>query len=194
MRKTWRLQGILKSYLIIRKADLQTDEKIEMESVVLSAEIDRWFSDPFSRKSLLDIYSVVTGYGTSGISNARLNDLRRRLKPRLELAFRRKEVVALPLIRTLKVIFPDTVAALEAPATPSRVIRPSSLKTSWVEIELVDEEGNPVPGEKYCIALPDGSKREGVLDANGFALVEGLDPGTCKISFPNLDTAAWERC
>lgn len=67
-------------------------------------------------------------------------------------------------------------------------------KKSWIEIELVDEEDNPVPGEKYKVTLPDGKTvAEGTLDEKGFARVEGIDPGTCKITFPNLDKDAWEK-
>ncbi len=67
-------------------------------------------------------------------------------------------------------------------------------KKSWIEIELVDEENNPVPGEKYKVILPDGKTvAEGTLDEKGFARVEGIDPGSCKITFPNLDKDAWEK-
>jgi uncharacterized protein (DUF2345 family) len=65
-------------------------------------------------------------------------------------------------------------------------------KTDWIEIELLDEEGNGVAGEKYEIELPDGSLAKGTLDGNGFARVEGVKPGECKVSFPELDESAWE--
>ena len=64
---------------------------------------------------------------------------------------------------------------------------------SWIEIEMVDEEDEPVPGEKYKITLPDDSVAQGSLDNNGFARVDGIDPGTCKITFPELDKDAWEK-
>jgi type VI secretion system secreted protein VgrG len=64
---------------------------------------------------------------------------------------------------------------------------------SWVEIELVDEAGNPVPGERYEIKLPDGRVARGTLDGNGFARVAGIDPGNCEITFPELDKDAWEK-
>ncbi|MFH1075399.1 MAG: hypothetical protein V1753_00920 [Pseudomonadota bacterium] len=66
-------------------------------------------------------------------------------------------------------------------------------KKSWIEIELVDEEDNPVPGERYRIEFPDGKIAEGKLDEKGFARVDVIDPGTCKITFPNLDKDAWEK-
>lgn len=64
---------------------------------------------------------------------------------------------------------------------------------SWIEIEMVDEEDEPVPSEKYKITLPDDSVAQGTLDNKGFARVEGIDPGTCKITFPELDKDAWEK-
>lgn len=66
-------------------------------------------------------------------------------------------------------------------------------KKSWVEIKLVDERGNPVPGEKYLITVPDGTDVEGTLDSNGEARVEGIDPGNCKITFPELDKRTWAK-
>lgn len=65
-------------------------------------------------------------------------------------------------------------------------------KTHWIEIELLDEGGSPVPGEPYRITLPDGSTvADGTLDEKGHARVENIDPGSCKVTFPNLDQDAW---
>ena len=65
---------------------------------------------------------------------------------------------------------------------------------SWIEIELVDEDGKPVAGEAYRITLPDGETvAEGTLDAKGCARVDGIDPGTCRITFPGRDKAAWKK-
>ncbi len=66
-------------------------------------------------------------------------------------------------------------------------------KKHWIEIELVDEAGKPVPGEAYLVTLPDGTTvADGTLDEKGRARVENIDPGTCKITFPNLDKDAWK--
>ncbi len=66
-------------------------------------------------------------------------------------------------------------------------------KTSWIEIELVDEADMPVAGEPYELELPDGKIRSGSLDANGLARIEDIEAGTCQICFPRLDGRAWER-
>ena len=50
-----------------------------------------------------------------------------------------------------------------------------------------------MPGERYRIELPDGSTAEGTLDEKGQARVEGIEPGNCKITFPDLDQDAWEK-
>jgi len=62
---------------------------------------------------------------------------------------------------------------------------------TWISIELKDATGKPVAREKYKIVLPDGKIVEGALDSMGMAGVSGIDPGQCKVSFPDLDGAEW---
>ncbi|CAN5251072.1 type VI secretion system spike protein VgrG1b [soil metagenome] len=67
-------------------------------------------------------------------------------------------------------------------------------KKSWIEIQLFDQDGDPVPGERYRVTLPDGKTiAEGTLDEKGFAKVKNIDPGNCKITFPRLDGRAWNK-
>src|SRR5229473_334117 len=69
------------------------------------------------------------------------------------------------------------------PHKPPTTEEEEAKKKSWIEIKLVDEKGKPVPGEQYRIALPDGETvADGTLDEKGFARVEGMDSGTCRIS------------
>ncbi len=68
----------------------------------------------------------------------------------------------------------------------------SESKTSWIEVEMVGEDGKPRPGERYQITLPDGTVATGTLDEKGVGRVEGFEPGSCKITFPDLDKDAWE--
>jgi type VI secretion system secreted protein VgrG len=79
------------------------------------------------------------------------------------------------------------------PYKPPSEDEPEEEKTSWVEIALVDEDDQPVSGEKYEITLPDGRVAKGTTDQNGVARVEGIDPGSCQVTFPNLDKDAWEK-
>jgi type VI secretion system secreted protein VgrG len=65
-------------------------------------------------------------------------------------------------------------------------------KKHWIEIELRDEEDNPVAGERYQVTLPDGAAASGTLDDKGRARVDHIDPGNCQVTFPNLDQDAWE--
>jgi type VI secretion system secreted protein VgrG len=66
-------------------------------------------------------------------------------------------------------------------------------KSAWIEIEMVDEADEPVPGVVYRITLPDGTVADGTLDEKGSAKVVGIVPGTCQVSFPDLDQEAWEK-
>lgn len=79
------------------------------------------------------------------------------------------------------------------PYKPPQTEEEKQKKPSWIEIELVDEGNKPVPGEAYRVTLPEGSVAEGTLDEKGFARVDGIEPGTCKITFPKLDKEAWEK-
>jgi hypothetical protein len=57
----------------------------------------------------------------------------------------------------------------------------------------VDDAGMPVPGEQYRITLPDGSTlAEGTLNEKGCARIDGIDPGSCKVTFPKLHKDAWK--
>jgi hypothetical protein len=77
-----------------------------------------------------------------------------------------------------------------APAvTPSKVV-PVAEKT-WVEIHVTYDDGTPFDGN-CCVELPDGRKTEGTPDKNGIVRIEGLDPGSCKVSFPHLDASGWK--
>jgi hypothetical protein len=70
---------------------------------------------------------------------------------------------------------------------------PAEKKLSWIEFALENDEGKPVPGEYYELKLPDGTTvASGTLSDKGHARVEGIDPGSCEIKFPELDKDSWE--
>lgn len=82
------------------------------------------------------------------------------------------------------------------PIQPCRTDPPptvlSAEKKHWIEIVLFDHEGNPVPGQAYKIRLPNGEVVTGNLDSRGLARVDGIDAGTCKVTFPALDKSTWD--
>lgn len=62
----------------------------------------------------------------------------------------------------------------------------------WIEIELLDDEGKPIAGERWFIEMPDGSNLSGRTDGQGRARVDGVDPGTARVSFPDLDKKSYQ--
>lgn len=62
----------------------------------------------------------------------------------------------------------------------------------WIEIELLDDDRKPVANERYFVELPDGTQRSGRTDGQGRARVDGVDPGSAKVSFPDLDKKMYE--
>ena len=80
----------------------------------------------------------------------------------------------------------------EEPVAPSSARAPSQPLT-WIEIKLLGEDGKPIPGEAYRVELPDGTVRQGRLDAQGFARIDPVEGGTCIVTFPALDEEAWTR-
>lgn len=65
-------------------------------------------------------------------------------------------------------------------------------KPYWIEIELLGEDDSPIPYEEYIVELPNGDTATGFLDSEGFARIQNIEAaGTCRVSFPKLDSAAW---
>ncbi|HEX7154488.1 MAG TPA: carboxypeptidase-like regulatory domain-containing protein [Thermoanaerobaculia bacterium] len=64
---------------------------------------------------------------------------------------------------------------------------PPADEQHWIEVELLDDEGQPIADEAYVVELPDGSQKTGRTGADGRARIDGVDPGTAKVSFPDLD-------
>ena len=84
----------------------------------------------------------------------------------------------------------SAAASSSSPATASDPAGDGS--KTWIEVELLDSDGQPVPNEPYRVHLPDGSTQEGSTDGQGIARLSGIDPGTCQISFPALDGGGWK--
>lgn len=113
----------------------------------------------------------------------------RSLEKALEVAISRGEIrfiqSAPQRLRTRQVTIPFKEYV------PQALVPEQDRDTSWIEIELVDKLGKPVPGEKYQVTLPDGMIREGTLDDSGRARLNRIPEGTCQVQFPQLDGRSW---
>jgi uncharacterized protein involved in type VI secretion and phage assembly len=96
--------------------------------------------------------------------------------------------------RGLAVLVPAApgVSAPAAGAGGAAAAGATTAKTSFIAIEMVDTQGKPVPGLAFVIELPDGVKKDGVLDKDGRARFEPIEPGECRITFPDLDKDSWK--
>ena len=56
----------------------------------------------------------------------------------------------------------------------------------YIEIELKDENGNPIANEEYVLYLNNGEVRRGKVDSNGYKKEENVPPGEWDIAFSNL--------
>ena len=72
------------------------------------------------------------------------------------------------------------------------MIVPCKDEATWIAIRLSDEAGNPVPGAKYCLHMPDFSIMEGALGSEGKARVDGIVPGQASIEFPEFCNPDWK--
>lgn len=85
-----------------------------------------------------------------------------------------------------------TVKVDSGTSGPPSVVVVDPSKPDWVGIALVTPDGKPVAGEPFAVELPDGRKVFGKLDNLGKARIEGVEPGSCKVTFPDRDATEWK--
>jgi len=66
-------------------------------------------------------------------------------------------------------------------------------KKTWVEFDLLDKDKRPVKGIAVEVTLPDGTIEKGTLSEKGSFRKDGIDPGTCRVRFPDLDGREWAK-
>lgn len=65
-------------------------------------------------------------------------------------------------------------------------------KDHWIIVELLGENGEPIPNELCRITLPDGQVIERETNSLGRVEEYHIVKGDCAIEFPELDKDAWE--
>ena len=53
----------------------------------------------------------------------------------------------------------------------------------WVEVDIVDDEGEPIAQKDYTVLYSSGEVKTGKTDDSGNIKVEGVPPGTCTIQY-----------
>lgn len=158
-------------------------------------------TDPQSRRDALDLFRVLGGT-LSVAADIRARDVQTVVFDRINKAFERQELVAFTRAAEGGVSAAGGPGSSGQPAGSRSDLGPSSepggsgdptSEKSWVDVQLLDEDGEPIAGERYILKLTDGSIREGSLGADGRVRVNGIDPGNCVVSFPDLHTKEWWR-
>lgn len=181
MRDAWRI-GV---WLHVRLASSHEPPPQDSESLSesLAARWIRWAiaEGPRGRAALFEIADALEGSSVSHRSTEveALAIVHRGFTEKRLVAYAQKHVGGGK--------GPETVDPKSAPP-------PAQDNKTFVAVQLLSDEPEPkpVPFKRYRIVLPDESVREGMLDQAGRALITGIDPGTCKVSFPDFDAADWK--
>jgi hypothetical protein len=176
--------------IIVRRADLFPPEAATCEPSRLNANLDRWLTDPVSRAVVMEMDEVVHGRPSKILQQTSQDELKRSVKLRLEQAFKQRSLVGVLVPRSFLTQI-KTTDGDESPANAPPPKQNPNKPLAWIEIELIDDAGKPVADERYRIEKPDGSFEEGRLDKQGRARVDNLDPGTCQVTFPDIDAKEW---
>jgi hypothetical protein len=179
----WRIDDVV----IVHPRDLRPWDQV---IVYIEPLVDRWLDGPVTRSALVQLLRETSAVAT-GLPRLSPQEQRASIRAAILGAFRRGETAAIQRERTWR----SPVDAAENARTQSELrSKPDAAKKAgktWIEIRLVDQDGEPVAGAAYRLRITDGSVREGKLGAEGSVRVPGLEPGTCEVSFPEFDAGAW---
>lgn len=89
---------------------------------------------------------------------------------------------------------PATAPSVKGESEPlAAVIVADPSKPDWIGIALTERDGSPVAGEPFRVELADGRYITGKLDTLGKIRIEGVEPGSCTVSFPERDGKEWKK-
>ncbi|HXT15066.1 MAG TPA: hypothetical protein VN706_05520 [Gemmatimonadaceae bacterium] len=85
----------------------------------------------------------------------------------------------------------DAADANFSSESPDHPVLPCEKKT-WVDVALVDVDGNPIANEPFKLTLPDGTVITGTTDENGMTGMDQIIGVEGQIEFTNLPEGAGE--
>jgi hypothetical protein len=179
----WILEGTAGEPLHVVRAGAPIDPELEPMPVSAAlAWLSRWLLDPRATEVLADIHGAL--FGALSLTAWGADDRHRPIHEALATAIELGDLLVLEPVRAS--------AAVLSPVSPSepppRNLPPLGVRT-FIEIELLDQDGKRFP-TLLRLTLPDGSKQQ--IAFNGFIHLDGLDPGTCDIEFPDVDGRSWD--
>jgi hypothetical protein len=187
--KSWKFEG---AQIVQANSVLGIRELVEFFHIKgaadFSRDLGRWLAKPALRRTVLDLHKTIQSRPTDQdhLSARAKGDTS--IVEDLVAAWENRELYLLR--RRVSGGNGDEEAFLPTVSRGTAISRSSQVKT-WIEIKLKDQNDKPAAGVRYRLRISDGSFREGMLDNNGSIRVDGIDPGTCEIVFPELDASSW---
>lgn len=196
----WRVDGSLGHLWLVQSSRWRGELNEPGWGAALGAEaaahqVDVWFPDGWGDDPGASTLANIAAALGEEILWSHDGAARRRLKGLVRQALRDGRLIAVRVGMPAAPGGAEVEDAAGNEANTAPIERAPRDDTTWIEIVLVDEADppQPVPFRKYRIELPDGEVREGQLDAQGKAMIRGIDPGTCQVAFADLDESVWQR-
>ena len=181
----WTLEGSAHEPLLVVRSGADFDPELEPMPVGAAlAWLSRWLLDARAREVLTDIHRTL--FGGLSLTPWGEADLHRPLYQALASAIELGNILVLERTRQGAGIVQR--AQPNTPPPPPPPPPPPATVLTFIEIELLDAANLRFP-TRLQITLPDGSGQQPAFD--GFIRIDGLDPGTCAISFPDIDGREW---
>ena len=181
--QSWSFRGYGETVHVVRKADLahtRNATKLAPPEAAFFVATLPATTLGIDRLLRADLVSVIAAL--DGLSGPAEHLPTEQLKARVADALARERLIA---FRTANPTVVENFEKVEP-------LGPSEDDSTWIEIELVDQDKEPIANERYVIETSDGRKITGTTNASGKAREEGVKPGDCKVSFPDLEASSWK--
>jgi len=184
-RRTWRLRGLMDEYVVVRGAELHSEEEQNrIDAAAVLWRLGGWRGDFAAERTLLEVYEALGGRVRAGLSSLERRAFLEHVWTEVEEAFQTER---LALVQVPRPVFVPAERE-EAEATDWE---DASEPTSWVGLLLEDDQGEPVAGQRVRLKLADGTVRESVSDDKGRIRLDGIPQGNCQVEFPGVDAGDW---
>src|SRR5262252_6022420 len=167
--------------VVVRRFEApRQDATQRIPALVVRFQLQDWLSGGGGcRRALLELHDQISGLPCDLRSPA---ELERTVLPELARAFQNGDLVAFRF---------SGARFLGAPTRAEEQARlaPEPEPTDWVEIVVQQEDGEPYMGP-YRLELPGGRVISGWLNAGGRVRLNDITSGTCKVTFPQLESVS----